>query len=118
MSRSEVDPLAKEATVATFHHFGVPTKIKQAREQYLEGAKIYVTDPDKHPYKVEFLRFEAESPLPKAVRTQPHAAFVVDDLPKALRGEKVIIEPFDATDTIRVAFIAQGDAVIELMQMK
>jgi len=104
--------------LSEFHHFGVPTRTKQENETYLEGARVYITDPERHPYKVEFLRFEPDSPLPEAVRTQPHAAFVVDNLDEALKGQDVIILPFDATEALRVAFIQDGDAVIELMEKK
>ena len=101
-----------------FHHFGVPTRTQQDGETYLEGAKVYITDPDQHPFQVEFLRFEADSPLPEAVRTQAHAAFIVDNLEGALEGQNVLIPPFDATEQLRVAFILDGDAVIELMEQK
>ena len=101
----------------TFHHFGVPTSSAQQGEVYIEGAKVHVTDPDAHPYRIEFLRFESDSPMPEAVMTQPHAAFVVEDLDAALAGQQVIIEPFDATDTVRCAFIQDQEAVIELMQI-
>ena len=50
------------------------------------------------------------------VINNPHAAFMVDDLKAALEGENVIIEPFDATETLRVAFINNKGAIIELMQ--
>jgi hypothetical protein len=101
---------------ATFHHFGVPTKKQGEKEHYIEGAKVYTTNPEEHPYRVEFLRFEEGSPLPEAVQKNCHIAFLVDDLEKALEGQNVIVEPFDPRDTLRVAFIMHGDAVIELMQ--
>ena len=101
---------------ATFHHFGVPTHEQRSGETYIEGAKVYITDPDDHPYRVEFLRFEADSAMHERVRTCPHAAFMVEDLDRALEGRDVIVPPFDATDALRVAFITDGDAVIELMQ--
>ena len=101
-----------------FHHFGVPTRAKQNAETYIAGAKVFVTDPEAHPYRVEFLRFESDSPMPEAIRTQSHAAFVVPRLEEALKGRKVLIEPFEATDSLRVAFIADGDAVIELMEKR
>ncbi len=102
--------------MATFHHFGVPTQAQSDKETYIEGGKVYATSPDDHPYRAEFLRFEADSPMHELVRTRPHAAFVVDDLAAALDGQNVIVDPFDATETLRVAFIADGDAVIELME--
>lgn len=103
---------------AKFHHFGVPTQAKGKDEVYIAGAGVYVTNPDAHPYRIEFLRFDANSPMHKAIQTQSHAAFVVEDLNAALKGQNVIVEPFDATDTLRVAFIMDGDAVLELMEMR
>ena len=98
-----------------FHHFGVPTSAQTDGENFLDGAKVYVTNPETHPFNVEFLRFMPDSPLPDAVKTQPHAAFIVPDMDAALAGREVIIPPFDATDELRCAFILDGDAVIELM---
>ena len=43
-------------------------------------------------------------------------AFWVDDLNAALAGHKVICDPFDATEELRVAFIDDKGAIIELMQ--
>jgi hypothetical protein len=99
-----------------FHHFGVPTQRQSKGETYLEGGKLFLTDPEAHPYRVEFLRFDADSPMPEALSTQPHAAFMVDDLEAAIEGQEIVLEPFDATDTLRVAFIKDGDALIEVME--
>ncbi|MCF7957444.1 MAG: hypothetical protein K9M57_03240 [Phycisphaerae bacterium] len=101
---------------ATFHHFGVPTTITQSDEVYLEGIKVHLTDPENHPYRIEFLRFESGSPMHAAIQNNAHAAYMVEDLQAALEGKNVIVEPFDATEALRVAFITDGDAVIELMQ--
>jgi hypothetical protein len=101
---------------AQFHHFGVPTGEARGAEAYVEGGKVFVTSPDDHPFRVEFLRFEADSPMPEAVRTQPHAAFLVPSLDAALEGRNVIIPPFDATEALRCAFIQDGGAIIELME--
>ena len=102
----------------TFHHFGVPVTDTQENETYLEGAKVSITDPDCHPYRVEYLRFDAGSPMHADVQNHAHAAFMVDDLDAALAGKDVIVPAFDATDTLRVAFINDAGAVIELMQQK
>ncbi|MCY3020104.1 MAG: hypothetical protein NTW87_13890 [Planctomycetota bacterium] len=103
---------------ARFHHFGVPTTRQIAGATYIEGAKVHVTDPGKHPYNVEFVRFEKGGPFPKEVQTRSHAAFMVDDLESAVKGQKVLVAPCDATPTLRIAFIMDGDAVLELMQEK
>jgi hypothetical protein len=101
-----------------FHHFGVPTAEKQENETYLEQAKVFITDPEQHPYRVEFLRFEDGSPMPQAIQTTPHAAFVVDSIEEAMKGREVVLEPFDATDTLKVAFIKSGGALVEIMEEK
>ena len=62
------------------------------------------------------LRFEENSPMHEDIINKPHAAFIVDDLKTALEGKNVIVEPFDATESLRVAFINDNGAVIELMQ--
>lgn len=101
-----------------FHHFGVPTKTKYDGAMYLEGAKLHVTDPAKHPYKVEFVRFEKGCPMPREVQTRSHAAFMVDNVDAAVQGCKVLVAPVDVNPALRIAFIMDGDAVIELMQEK
>lgn len=103
---------------AEFHHYGVQVSTPVEGSDYIEGAKVYVSDPEAHPYRVEFLCFEADSPLHEAVRTRPHAAFVVPCLDEALEGQNVIIPPFDATDELRCAFIMDGEAVIEVMERR
>ena len=83
---------------------------------YIEGAKVHITDAASHPYNVEFLRFETGSPMHELVQTRTHVGYIVPDLDEALKGQTVIVEPFDATEELRVAFITDGDAVLELME--
>jgi len=104
--------------VATFHHVGVPTKVKQPNETYIEGAKVHITDAARHPYKFEYLRFEAGSPMPAAMQTSPHIAYLVENLEAALAGEQVLVPPFDATPALRVAFLVKDNVVLEVMQAK
>ena len=104
--------------MSEFRHVGVPTRRPQANETYIEGAKVHVTDPEAHPYRFEFLRFEAGSPMPNKLQTEPHVAFEVKDLAAALKGEEVVVPPFDATPTLQVAFIVKDGLLVELMQTK
>jgi len=104
--------------VAKFHHVGVPSKAKHPDETYLEGGKVSITDPAKHPYGFEYLRFQAGSPLPKELQTMPHVAFEVASLKTALKGEKVILPPFDVTPKLRVAFIMKDGVLLEVMQKR
>jgi hypothetical protein len=102
--------------MCNFHHFGVPVSAKQENETYIEGAKVFVTDPEKHPYRVEYLRFEKDCPMHKDVINNPHAAFIVEDIKAAMESKNVIMKPFNANETLQVAFINDNGAIIELMQ--
>jgi hypothetical protein len=104
--------------MAKFHHFGVPTQTKQENETYLDGMKLHVTDPEKHPFQIEFLRFEEGSPVPEPIQNTPHAAYFVDNLEEAMGGKPVILEPTAISETLRIAFVFDNDAVIELMEQK
>ena len=101
-----------------FHHIGLPIDDPQPGEFYVEDTKVWVTDPRKHPYKVEHLRFEPDSPVKGPVRDLPHVAYRVDDIPAALRGEHVLLEPFNPSPGFTVAFILKDGAVIEFMKFE
>ena len=100
----------------TYHHIGLPTDDRQLGESYVEETRVWVTRPEEHPYRVEFLRFERDSPVTGPIRNQPHVAFRVDDIQEALEGEEVILEPFEAMPGLTVAFVMKDGAVFEYMQ--
>ena len=102
--------------MAQFQHIGVPIERPQANETYVEGGKVYITDPASHPYGFEYLRFEADSPMPERLQTNPHIAFKVEDLDAALDGENVLVEPFEPMEGLRCAFIVKDGVLLELMQ--
>ena len=98
-----------------FDHIGLITEQGHEGEVFVEATRVWVTDPKDHPYGVEWLRFEPDSPVTGPVRTEPHVAFRVDDIEKASQGLKVLLEPFDV-GFARVGFYqSQDNAVIELM---
>ncbi|MGI8783916.1 MAG: hypothetical protein ACR2L2_09760 [Acidobacteriota bacterium] len=99
-----------------FHHTGVITDIPQSGEVYVEATKVWITNPDDHPYRIEFLRFESDSPVTGPVRDRCHTAYVVDCLTAAFEGENVLLGPFDAFEGLRVVFIEKDEAVIEFME--
>lgn len=99
-----------------FHHVGIPTTKKRPGETYLEGARLYVTNAEAHPHRIEWLRFESGSPLPAVLQSQPHVAFMVDDLNAAMKGKNVLIEPFVPMPGLIVGFTIEDDALIEYMQ--
>ena len=99
-----------------FDHIGVPTEERQPQEMYVEATKVWVTDPVNHPHRVEFLRFEPDSPVKGPVCELPHIAFRVDDLDAAIEGAEILLGPFQATDTLRVVFVLRDGAVFEFME--
>jgi hypothetical protein len=100
----------------TFDHVGFITTEKKPGERYVPATKVWVTDIAGHPYRVEWLRFEADSPVKGPVRESPHVAFQVKSIAEAAKGLKELIPAFDA-GIARVAFYQAGDgAVVEFME--
>ena len=44
-------------------------------------------------FGIQWQRYDADAPYPDLVKTVAHVAFEVDDLERALKGERVIIAP-------------------------
>src|SRR5438132_10274169 len=68
------------------------------------------------PYGIEWIRFEPHCHVPEIVRIVPHIAFAVDDLDEALKGREILIAPTEPSAGVRVAFILDDGAPIELLQ--
>ncbi len=101
-----------------YHHIGIPTDIPRENETYLEKYKVYVSGYERSPYGVEWMRFEADSPLPELVKTVPHVAFEVDDLEAAIQDKDILIPPDSPSEGIAVAFIVDDGAPIEFIEIK
>lgn len=83
---------------------------------WVEATRVWVTDPARHPQRIEYLRFEPDSPVTGSVRELPHFAFRVDDLEEAMGDARVLLGPFAATETLRVVFVLKDGAVFEFME--
>ena len=101
-----------------FDHIGLVTETPREDEEFRAVTKVWVTDAQKHPFNVEWLRFEPDSPVTGPVRTQPHVAFRVNDLTETSKGLKVLLEPFDVGRVVVGFYQTNDGAVIELMQYK
>ena len=99
-----------------FDHIGLTTTEKQPNEMYVESTKVWVTNPTESPTKVEYLRYEPDSPVTGPLRELPHVAFRVDDLDQEIEGEEVILGPFNPTEDLRVVFIFKDGLVYEFME--
>lgn len=99
-----------------YHHLGIPTTTLQQGETYLEEYKAFCTDHESNPYGIQWMRFEADCPLPELVKTVPHVAFEVDDLGAALAGHEILIEPNSPSEGVVVGFVVCDGAPVEFLQ--
>ena len=101
-----------------FEHIGIVTAERKPGARFVPATKAWVTDFTAHPFRVEWLYFEPDSPVTGPVRDRPHVAYRVDDVESAGRGLKRLLGPFDAGPRI-VAFYETGDgAVVEFIRYK
>jgi hypothetical protein len=99
-----------------YHHLGIPTEEPRENEVFLPEFGMYVTSHTDSPFRIEWIRFEEDSPLPELVRRVPHIAFQVDDLQLALEDREVLIEPNSPSPGVRVAFIVWDGAPVEFLE--
>jgi catechol 2,3-dioxygenase-like lactoylglutathione lyase family enzyme len=99
-----------------YHHLGIPTGTPKEGEEYLAEYGVHVSGYESSEFGVEWMRFDADSPLPELVKTVPHVAFEVDDLEKALNGREILIPPNSPGPGLTVAFIDENGAPIEFLQ--
>jgi hypothetical protein len=99
-----------------FDHVGIITDEKQPEEMYVPATKVWVTNPATHPYKIEHLRYEPDTPVTGPVRTMPHIAFRVNNLEEVMGDSEVLLGPFNPRGKMRVVFVLQDGAVFEFME--
>jgi hypothetical protein len=95
-----------------FSHVGLITEQAKEGEVFVEATRVWITDFVNHPYHIEWLRFEADSPVTGPVRTQPHVAYRVPSIEAAARGLRVLLEPFVPLPNLRVGFYESADGVV------
>lgn len=98
-----------------FNHVGIPTQVSQPGEFFVEGLKVWLTNFNESPNKIEYLRFEKGSWMPEIIQTTAHLAYEVDDLEKALEGAKVIVDPMPGGENLTIAFVEEEGIAVELM---
>lgn len=97
-------------------HIGIPTNKSIAGERYLDNLKLYVTDPGKSPYQIEYVRFTPETLLPPAVQFAPHIAFSTDHMKEELEAfDEVLFGPVDMGEMV-IAFAKKDEIIFEISQ--
>lgn len=99
----------------SFHHLGVPTQEIRPREHYSESFKMYTSD-NNGKFRIQFHRFEENSPLHPVIRNNPHIALKVENLMTAIQGQDVILGPYEPIPRYKVAIINDGGMPIELIE--
>ena len=100
-----------------FDHIGIPTTEERNWDGSYEPGKIHYTDFTKDEFGVEWLKFDADSPMPKMMRTMPHVAYRVKNIEKALEGREVLVGTFSPGKGVRVAFIVHNGSPVELTEV-
>ena len=101
-----------------YHHTGIPTSEPRDGERYLRKYKMYVSGFSESPYGVEWMRFDADSPISDLVKSVPHVAFEVDDIDEALKGKAVLSAPGSPSAGVRAAMIVDNGCPIELIEFR
>jgi hypothetical protein len=114
--RQAHEPPAAIAAGWRYHHLGIPYTEPREGEQSLAHLGVHVRGFDTSPYGIEWMRFEPHCRVPDVVRSVPHIAFEVDDLDAALAGKEILIAPNSPSPGVRVAFILDDGAPVELLQ--
>jgi hypothetical protein len=99
-----------------YHHVGIPTRRKMKGEVHLKHLRIYATDHEANEFGIQWMRYEKSCKIAGLVRKIPHVAFEVDDLAKAIKGKKVIVEPNSPSRGVLVAMIEEDGAPVEFLQ--
>lgn len=102
----------------TLSHFGIPTQESMPGAVYNEGLKVWLTDYNNSPNRIEFLKFEEGSCLPEKVQKLGHIAYQVPCLKTALEGANVIFGPAVCDEHLTIAFVEEEGIAIELMEIK
>jgi catechol 2,3-dioxygenase-like lactoylglutathione lyase family enzyme len=101
-----------------FDHIGIVTAERKAGEIFVPATRVWRTEAAEHPFRVEWLRFEPDSPVTGPVREMPHVAYSVDDVHAAGEGMEVLLEPFDVGPRIVAFYRTPDGAVVEFVQHK
>ncbi len=100
-----------------FSHIGIPTTEEKNWDGFYEPGKIHFTDFAKDEFGVEWVKFDADSPMPEMMRTVPHVAYLVDNMEAALEGREMLVDTFSPGAGVRVAFIVHNGSPVEFMEL-
>lgn len=98
-----------------YHHMGIPTTEVRPNEKYSAAFGMYTSDVDGD-FRIQYHRFEENSPLHPLIKTVPHVAIQVSVLNEAIEGYEVLLGPYEPISGYRVAIINDGGVPVELIE--
>ena len=99
-----------------YHHVGIPTNQSRPGERKVGDLDVFVVGHEKSEFGVEWIRFGAGASVPELIRQVAHVAFEVGDLASELQGRDILIPPNSPSEGVRVAFIVENGAPVELIE--
>ena len=102
----------------TLHHFGIPVKEIKEGSTFNEGLKVWLTDIDASPNRIEFLKFEEGTCMPALIQELPHPAYLVPSIEEELKGKKVIFPITVCNEQLTIAFIEEEGLPVEIMELR
>ncbi len=100
-----------------FSHIGIPTTEDRTWDGFYEPGCIHYTDFSQDEFGVEWLKFDADSPMPEMMQRLPHVAYLVENTEEALKGREILVETFSPGEGVRVAFIVHNGSPVEFMEV-
>ena len=76
-----------------YHHIGITTNISRVGERYSSVMKMFTTDGNNE-FRIQWHRFEEDCLLHPLIKSVPHVAFKVDSVDEAIKGRKILLEPY------------------------
>lgn len=100
----------------SFHHLGIPTTEIKPGERYSPRFDMYTSDSDCESMRIQWHRFGPASSMHPIIQSQPHAAFKVDHLQRAIAGMRLLLGPYEPIEDFCVAMIEDHGQPIELIE--
>lgn len=105
-----------EQVVYQFHHIGIPTDQPREGERYSSTFKMYTSNGSDTTIRVQYHRFEPDSPLHPLIKNMTHVAFKVNDMEKAIAGKPLLLGPYFPFEGFQVAIVEMNGMPIEFVK--
>ncbi len=103
-----------------FHHVGLRALAEQPNEDHVAPSKCWVTNPNRSPNRIEWLRYADDSPISDEFKDAPHIAYAVDELDPHLVAKEIVLAPFPVGEPpfADVAFTKEDGLFVEYMKFR